>query len=75
MGLNLNLNGSSVGERIVIGLAVIALCAEMLSDNGACTPSPPRAELMTHEQCLAVCYPSPIRRIESYACTCENGQQ
>lgn len=72
--MNLNLNGNSVGERIVIGLAVIALCAEMLSDNGACTPRPVVAEPMTHELCLAVCWPSEIRRLESYACTCEHGQ-
>ena len=73
MGLNLNLGGDSVGERIVLGLAVIALCAEMLSNNGACTPNPTYAEPMTHEECFAICYPRYIRRIESFACECDNG--
>ena len=65
MALNLNLGGDSIAERVVIALTVLALCAEMLSNNGACSTE---ATPMTHEFCLEVCGDAPIRRLEAYAC-------
>ncbi len=69
MGLGVNLSGDSLGERIVMGLAILALCVEMLSDNGACGATT-HAEPMTHELCLEVCGDVKIKRLEGFACEC-----
>lgn len=72
MGMGLSLNANSVGERIVVALAVVALIAEMLSDNPCVAP--PRAEPIAAEDCASACFPKPIRRWEAWACECEAGQ-
>ena len=65
--MNVNLDAGSIGERVVIGLAILAMCAEMLSDNGCGIPPQP----MAIADCVAVCDGRGIRRVESYACECE----
>lgn len=37
--MNVSLDGNSMGERIVLAIAVLSICAEMLSDN-SCNSQP-----------------------------------
>ena len=65
--MNLILTANSLGERIVISLAVLGLLVEMLSDNVQCSPQP---EPMTIEACVDLCEPRPVKRVEGWACEC-----
>jgi hypothetical protein len=65
--VNLNLDANTLGGRIVMALAVMALCAEMLSDN-SCHPATP----IEPAACEAMCerQGAAVKRWESYACEC-----
>lgn len=69
MGLNVGINGDSPGDRIMIALAVVCLCVEMLSDN-RCAPLVSPA--MTIEACADLCYgqDSDVRRVDATSCEC-----
>lgn len=66
----LTINADSPGERIVVALAVLSLCAEILADNECSTMPDP----VTHAQCIELCNPYPVRRAETYACECATDQ-
>lgn len=67
MGMSLNLNAGSPAERVVMGLAILALCLETFADDVKCNS----ARAMTVEQCFEVCAPRAIRKVEAWACECE----
>lgn len=66
--MNLNLTANSIGERIVVALAVLGLVAEMLSDNG-CTDG---AQPMKVEVCQELCWSQdqPVKKVEAWTCEC-----
>jgi len=65
--VNLSLSASSVGERIVVAMAVLGLIAELLSDNWKI-----EAEPIDPWACVVICehQGTEVKRIESYACEC-----
>ena len=71
--MNLNINAGSIGERIVMCLAILGLVVEMLSDNKCNAPQPP-AEPMTIEDCAQLCWTQgdTVHRIEGFACECHH---
>lgn len=66
MGMGINIDAGSVGERIVIGLAVLGLVLEMLSDNCHPMPEPISIETCRHE----ICEPYPISSYDRFSCEC-----
>lgn len=70
--MNLSLNANSVGERVVVGLAILAMCWEVIHDNGC---GEVVAEPIDVETCEAMCWGQDlaVKRWESYACECAAG--
>lgn len=66
--MNVTLDGTSLGGRVVLAIVLLSLCTELLGNELGCIPQP---EPMTLEACHQVCAPMPIRRMESWACECE----
>lgn len=66
--MNVSLDANSMGERIVLAIAVLSICAEMLSDN-SCNPV---ASPVLVEECEALCDRQglAVKRWESYAREC-----
>jgi hypothetical protein len=70
--MNINLNANSVGERIVLAIAVMAMCWEIVSDNTVGCHRAPVAEPITVDACAGLCWHQDrlVKRWESYACEC-----
>lgn len=66
----LTIQANTPGERMVMALCVLTLCAEILSDN-SCDPKPVHME---YEHCWAMCEPHGIKRMDSWSCECRGDQ-
>ena len=65
--MNVNLTAKSVGERVVLAVAVMGLVLQMVGDEIGCTPKP---EPMTIEKCHQVCGEYLIERMDGWTCAC-----
>jgi hypothetical protein len=70
VAMSISINANSPGERLVVALAILTLCVELLADNGHCA----RTETMSDERCVQLCQPEAVRRIDAFSCECEAGQ-
>lgn len=70
--MNINIDGKSVGARILLALVVLSGIVEMLSNNWA-----PVATPMTYELCLEVCgsQESKIHKMDAWSCECATGSK
>lgn len=65
----ISINSDSIGGRIVVGLAILTLCVEMLTDDGCMDR---RAPIMDLGVCEDFCIETGVRRVDGYACECQH---
>ncbi len=64
--MSIEIIAHSPGERMIVALAVLSLCAELLSDD-VCRPTPPTVAI---EACVDLCDPLHVDSWGPTVCVC-----
>jgi len=62
--MGIQINADSPGERIVVGLAILGMLAE-LTLHPSCHPPP-----ISVDRCVALCAPEPVSSFGASGCVC-----